>query len=78
MGAAILKDHVVKVHREVKIYGCQNKNKDEEHNFYEALDDKKGFVQSASSAWMHIVDITKDVAGYLLRNRRRKMLTQAL
>jgi hypothetical protein len=69
-------DHVVKVHHEVKMYECQNKNENEEHNFYEALVDKKGFVQSTFTAWLPIVDTTKDVADFLLR--KRKMLSQAL
>jgi hypothetical protein len=65
MRAVILMDHVVNVHYEVKIYECQNKNNDE-HNFCEALVDKKGFVHSISSAWMAILGITKDAADYLL------------
>jgi hypothetical protein len=70
MRAVILMDHVVKVHYEVKICECQNKNNDE-HNFCEALVDKKGFVHSTSSAWMTILGLTKDVADYLLRNHHR-------
>jgi hypothetical protein len=77
MRAVVLMDHLVKVHHEVKMYEYQKKNIDEKHNFYEFLVDKNGFVQSASSAWMPTVGITKDVADYLLRNQR-KMLSQAL